>query len=261
MLLAVAIIGVPLAWLLSAAFKATSEIYIFPATWIPHEPTLDNFVEAWHSAPFGLYYVNTVVVTVAGVAGKLIMGAMTAYALVMVRFPFKTAVFAFILGALMIPPQIVVVPNYLLFAELNLVNTYPALILPHVPTAIGAFLMRQAFLGLPRDIMDAARVDGVGHLGMLWRILLPLSMPVVVTFTLLATQDVWNDFLWPLVITNTADMRTLPIGIFWLLDQEGNTQWGVVMAGALYVIMPLLLVFIWAQRHIVEGIAAGAVKG
>ena len=255
------LIGLPLLWLLSAAFKETGEIYIIPATWIPNNPTLANFPEAWNAAPFGMYYVNTIFITVVSVLGKLLMASCTAYALVMLRFPGKTLIFALILGALMIPPQVVVVPNYLLFADLGLINTYTALILPHIPTAVGTFLMRQAFLALPREILDAARVDGASHLRTLWTIMLPLSMPVLVTFGLLATQDVWNDFLWPLVITNTANMRTLPIGIFWLLDAEGNTQWGVVMAGALYVIMPLLIVFLWAQRHIVEGIAAGAVKG
>jgi sn-glycerol 3-phosphate transport system permease protein len=261
MALVVALIGLPLAWLLSAAFKETREIYIVPATWIPQQPTLANFPRAWNAAPFGLYYLNTTIVTAVSVLGKLVMGATTAYALVMLRFPGKNVIFALILGALMIPPQVVVVPNYLLFADLGLVNTYAALILPHIPTAVGAFLLRQAFLALPREILDAAKVDGAGHFRTLWTIMLPLSMPVLVTFALLATQDVWNDFLWPLVITNTANMRTLPIGIFWLLDQEGNTQWGVVMAGAIYVILPLLVVFLWAQRHIVEGIAAGAVKG
>jgi sn-glycerol 3-phosphate transport system permease protein len=189
------------------------------------------------------------------------MGATTAYALVMLRFPGKNLIFALILGALMIPTQVVIVPNYLLFADLGLINTYAGLILPHIPTAVGTFLLRQAFLAIPREILDAARVDGASHLRTLWTIMIPLSMPVLVTFGLIATQDVWNEFLWPLVITNTQNMRTLPIGIFWLLDQEGNTQWGVVMAGAIYVMAPLLIIFFWAQRHIVEGIAAGAVKG
>jgi sn-glycerol 3-phosphate transport system permease protein len=255
------VIGLPLLWLLSAAFKETSEIYIVPATWIPRQPILTNFPTAWNAAPFGQYYLNTIFVTAVSVIGKLVMACCTAYALVMLRFPGKTLIFALILGALMIPTQVVVVPNYLFFADLGLINTYTALILPHVPTAVGTFLMRQAFLALPREVLDAARVDGASHLRTLWTIMVPLSMPVLVTFGLLATQDVWNDFLWPLVITNTENMRTLPIGISRLLDQEGNTQWGVVMAGAIYVILPLLIVFLWAQRHIVEGIAAGAVKG
>ena len=258
---AVFVIGLPLLWLLSAAFKETSEIYVVPSTWIPHNPILSNFPNAWNAAPFGQYYLNTILVTVVSVIGKLVMGACTAYALVMLRFPGKSFIFALILGALMIPPQVVIIPNYLFFGELGLINTYTALILPHIPTAIGTFLMRQAFLAVPREIVDASRVDGAGHLRTLWTIMLPLAMPVMVTFALLATQDVWNDFLWPLIITNTENMRTLPIGISRLLDQEGNTQWGIVMAGAIYVIAPLLIVFLWAQRHIVEGIAAGAVKG
>jgi sn-glycerol 3-phosphate transport system permease protein len=261
MIVVVFIIGLPLLWLLSAAFKETSEIYVIPATWIPHEPILTNFPRAWNAAPFGLYYWNTTIVTVVSVLGKLLMASTTAYALVALRFPFKSFFFALILGALMIPAQVVIIPNYIMFGELGLINTYTALILPHIPTAIGTFLMRQAFLAIPREILDAARVDGAGHLRTLWTIMIPLSLPVLVTFGLLATQDVWNDFLWPLIITNTENMRTLPIGISRMLDQEGNTQWGVVMAGAIYVIAPLLAVFLWAQRHIVEGIAAGAVKG
>src|SRR5688572_3598342 len=261
MAVVILVIGLPLLWLLSGAFKEVWEFYLVPATLFPVDPTIQNFPRAWFAAPFGVYYWNTIVVTVVSVLGKLVMACTTAYALVALRFPFKTTIFALILGALMIPPQIVVVPNYLLFADLGLINTFPALILPHIPTAIGTFLMRQAFLAVPREILDAARVDGAGHLRTLWTIMIPLSMPVLVTFGLLATQDVWNDFLWPLIITNTENMRTLPIGISRMLDQEGNTQWGVVMAGAIYVIAPLLVVFLWAQRHIVEGIAAGAVKG
>ena len=261
MIVVVFIIGLPLLWLLSAAFKETSEIYVIPATWIPHEPILTNFPRAWAAAPFGLYYYNTTIVTVVSVIGKLIMASTTAYALVALRFPFKSFFFALILGALMIPAQVVIIPNYIMFGELGLINTYTALILPHIPTAIGTFLMRQAFLAVPREVLDAARVDGAGHLRTLWTIMIPLSLPVLVTFGLLATQDVWNDFLWPLIITNTENMRTLPIGISRMLDQEGNTQWGVVMAGAIYVIAPLLILFLWVQRHIVEGIAAGAVKG
>jgi sn-glycerol 3-phosphate transport system permease protein len=257
----VVVIGLPLLWLLSGAFKEVSEFYLVPATLLPVSPTFENFPRAWFAAPFGVYYWNTIVVTVVSVIGKVVMASTTAYALVALRFPFKTTVFALILGALMIPPQIVIVPNYLLFADLGLINTFPALILPHIPTAIGTFLMRQAFLALPREILDAARVDGAGHLRTLCTIMIPLSMPVLVTFGLLATQDVWNDFLWPLIITNTDNMRTLPIGISRLRDSEGSIDWGVVMAGVIYVIAPLLVVFFWAQRHIVEGIAAGAVKG
>ena len=261
MALAVAIIGIPLLWQLSAAFKENPEIYVFPTPWVPRQPTLENFPRAWNAAPFGLYYVNTTIVTVVGTLGKLLTGALTAYALAFLRFPAKNAIFVAVLAALMIPAQVTVLPNYLFMADLGWVNTMAGLIAPHIPTAIGTFLLRQAFLSLPREIVDAAKIDGAGHLRMLWDVLLPLSRPVLVTFAIISTQDIWNEFLWPLVVTNTANMRTLPIGIFWLLDQEGNTQWGVVMAGAMFVMAPLIAAFLWAQRHIVEGIAAGAVKG
>ncbi len=144
MVCAIAIIGLPLAWLISAAFKETAEIYVVPTTWVPREPTLQNFPRAWSAAPFGMYYINTTFITAVSVIGKLFMGATTAYGLVMLRFPGKTFIFALILGALMIPPQVVIVPNYLFFADLGWVNTYQALIIPHIPTAIGAFLLRQA---------------------------------------------------------------------------------------------------------------------
>jgi sn-glycerol 3-phosphate transport system permease protein len=263
MAVAVLIIGLPLAWLLSAAFKENREIYTFPSTWIPTDPTIQNFARAWNAAPFGQYYWNSVVVTTLGTLGKLVTGTLTAYALVYIQVPerLKTICFVLVLGALMVPPQVTVVPNFLLMADLNLVNTMQALVIPTIPTAVGTFLLRQAFMGLPREIIEAARIDGASHLRMMWSVLLPLAKPVLVTFTLLASEGIWNEFLWPLVVTNSAMMRTLPIGVFFLLDQEGNTQWGVVMAGTLFVMLPIIALFLWAQRHIVEGIAAGAVKG
>jgi sn-glycerol 3-phosphate transport system permease protein len=254
------LIGLPLAWMLSAAFKQTKEIYIIPTTWIPVEPTLRNFPAAWQSAPFGRYFLNSILVTTVGSGGKLLNGVLSAYALAFLRFPHKDLVFLLVLAGLMVPPQVTILPNYLTMAGLGWVNTYQGIVVPSLATAVGVFLLRQAFLSLPREIIDAARVDGAGHVQILWRILLPLTRPVVVTFLLLAVVSEWNEFLWPLVVTSTASMRTLPIGVFWLLDQEGNTQWGVVMAGAIFVILPLLGVFLLAQRHIIAGIAAGAVK-
>jgi sn-glycerol 3-phosphate transport system permease protein len=257
---AVALVGVPLLWMLSAAFKETKEIYVFPSTWIPQEPTLANFPRAWQSAPFGRYYLNSTIVTVLGSLGKLLNAVLSAYALAYLRFPAKDLVFLVILAALMVPPQVTIVPWYLLMSDLGWINTYQGLIVPELGVAFATFLLRQAFLSLPREVIEAAKVDGAGHLRILWSVVLPLSQPVLVTVTLLLVVTRWNEFLWPLIITNTADMRTLPIGIFWLLDQEGNTQWGVVMAGTIFVILPLLVIFLLAQRFIVSGITAGAVK-
>jgi sn-glycerol 3-phosphate transport system permease protein len=261
MLLAVAAVGLPLLWLLSAAFKPTPEIYVFPPTWIPNHPTLDNFARAWRQAPFDRFYVNSTIVTLADTASKMLNAVLCAYAFAFLRFPRKDLIFLLVIAALMVPAQVTILPNYLTMAGWGLVNTLQGIILPQMGVAFGTFLMRQHFLTLPREVLEASTVDGASHLQTLFQVVLPMSRPTLITFGLLTLVGRWNDFLWPLIVTNTANMRTLPIGLYFLLDSEGNTQWGSVMAGTLFVIAPVLVVFLFAQRYIVAGIAAGAVKG
>lgn len=260
-MLSVVIIGLPIYWMLIASFKISREIYTAPPSWVPLAPTLENYPNAWNSAPFARYYINSIIVTLATTVSKMTLAVLTAYALVFLRFPGKNTVFLIILAALMVPAQITIVPNFLTMGELGFVNTYWGLILPGAATAFGTFLMRQYFMTLPHEIFEAAEIDGAGHMRRLWEIAVPLAMPALVTTGLFAVVSEWNDFLWPLIITSTDDMRTLPIGVFRLLDQEGFANWGVVMAGTMYVVLPVILLFIWAQRYIVEGIASGAVKG
>ncbi len=257
----VLMIGMPVYWTVVASFKESREIYTIPPTWWPEAPTLANYVRAWNAAPFGRYYINSLITTTGSTAIKVVFAVFSAYALVFLRFPRKNLVFLFLLAALMVPREITIIPNYITVGRLGWINTYQGIIIPGAAVAYGTFLLRQYFRTLPQEVLEAARVDGAGHVRILWSVVLPMSQPAVVTMTLLALVDKWNDFLWPLIITNTADMRVLPIGIFWLLDQEGVINWGVVMAGTLFVMLPMLLIFLWAQRYIVEGIASGAVKG
>lgn len=261
MLAGVIAIGLPVYWMIAAAFKTTPEIYSVPVTWIPRDPVLSNFTRAWNAAPFGRYYINTIITTVFGSGAELFFAITSAYAFAFLRFPKKNWVFVFLLAALMIPNQVTLLPNYLTVARLGWINTYQGIIVPGAAVAYGTFMLRQYFQTLPRELLDAAKVDGAGHLHTLWHVVLPLALPAVITFGLISIVAKWNDFAWPLVVTNTQDMRVLPIGIYWLLDQEGNTQWGTVMAGAIFVVLPVLLIFFWAQRYIVEGMTAGAVKG
>jgi sn-glycerol 3-phosphate transport system permease protein len=170
-------------------------------------------------------------------------------------------VFLLLLAALMVPDEITMIPNYLMIARLGWVNTYAGIIIPGASIAFGTFLLRQAFLALPHEVLEAARVDGAGHIRVMTSIVAPMAQPAIITMALLSIVAKWNEFLWPLIVTNTSDMRTLPIGIFWLRSQEGTIDWGVVMAGSLFLIIPVLIIFLWVQRYIVEGIAAGAVKG
>ena len=258
------VIGAPLLWMLSGSLRTTREIYAVPPVWIPENPRWQNFSDAWNAAPFDRFYVNSFVTTLAGTGLELVNATLSAYALAFLRFPKKNWVFLVLLMALMIPTQVTVLPNYLTLSDVfgrSWINTYQGIVLPGAAVAFGTFLLRQAFLGLPREVLDAARVDGCGHLRLLWDVVLPMARPVLVTFALISLVAKWNDYLWPLVITTTQEMRTLTVGITYLFDQEGNTDWGVVMAAAIFVILPLLVVFVWAQKHIIAGITAGATKG
>jgi len=264
----VLLVGLPVWWMVSASLKTSQEIYTFPPDWIPRNPRWSNFRDAWESAPFGRFYLNSIVTTVAGSALEVTNAALSAYALAYLRFPFKNAVFALLLAALMIPSQVTILPNYVFFGATvydligqSWVNTYQAIVLPGASVAFGTFLLRQSFLGLPREVLDAAKVDGAGHLRTLWDVVLPMARPVLVTFGLISVVAKWNDYLWPLVITQTENMRTLTVGISSFFDMEGNTDWGVVMAATIFVIFPLLVVFVFVQRFIIEGLTAGATKG
>jgi len=268
MAVVVIVIGLPVWWMISGSLKTSQEIYTFPPDWIPRNPRWSNFADAWNSAPFGRFYLNSIITTVAGSALEITNAALSAYALAFLRFPYKNVVFALLLAALMIPAQVTVLPNYVFFGSTvydligeSWVNTYQAIILPGASVAFGTFLLRQSFLGLPREVLDAAKVDGAGHLRTLWDVVLPMARPVLVTFGLISVVAKWNDYLWPLVITQTENMRTLTVGISTFFDMEGNTDWGIVMAATLFVIFPLLVVFVFAQRFIIEGLTAGATKG
>ena len=257
----VVLIGLPMYWMLLAAFKTNKEIFSMPPTWIPLAPTLENFPAAWNQAPFGQFYINSLLYTIIGGGVKLLQALFTGYAFAYLRFPRKDLVFLLLLVALMIPEEFTALPNFLTLANLGWVNTYQGLLVPGFVSAFGAFLLRQHFLGLPKEVLDAARVDGAGHLRTLWSVVIPMSQPVLVTLGLLTVVQRWNDYLWPLVITNSTELRTLSVGIALLFQKETGTVWGVVMAGTLFVILPVVVLFLSVQRHIVEGISAGAVKG
>ena len=257
----VLLIGVPVYWMIVGAFKNMDEIYRIPPTWFPHTPTLSNFAKAWRSAPFGRYYINTIITTLAGSGFEVFFAITSAYAFAFLPFPGKRSIFVALLAALMIPAQITILPNFLTVGALGWINTYQGIVIPGASVAYGTFLLRQYYLTLPPAVLDAAQVDGAGHLRTLWSVVLPLAKPSIITFALISIVNKWNDFLWPLIVTNTKEMRVLPIGIYWLRVEEGTIEWGVVMAGTLFVVLPMFIIFLWAQRYIVDGIAAGAVKG
>lgn len=264
------VIGMPLFWMLSSSVKTLSQIYTFPPQWIPTDPQWSNYKDAWNSVPFGRFYINSFIITIAGASLQLTNGILCAYAFAFLDFPFKNVLFMFVIAALMVPGEVVILPNFLFFGntirdwfgtEGNWINTYQAIVLPGAATAFGTFLMRQGFMGLPKDVLDAAKVDGAGHFRTMFGIVLPMAKPIVVTFALISVVNKWNDYLWPLIITRTVEMRPITVGVRLLYDAEGNNNWGVVMAGTCFVVMPLLIVYLFAQRYIIDGLTAGATKG
>ena len=270
MLLVVLIIGLPLFWMLSGSLKDLREIYTFPPQWIPTVPKWENYREAWQSVPFARFYLNSVIITIFGAGLQLFCGILCAYAFAFLNFPGKNWLFLGVLAALMVPPEVVILPNFLFFGntvrdwfglENNWVNTYQAMILPGAATAFGTFLMRQGFMALPKDVLDAAKVDGAGHLRTMFGIVLPMAKPIVITFAMISMVNKWNDYLWPLVITRTTEMRPITVGVRLLFDAEGNNNWGVIMAGTTFVILPLMIIYLFGQRYIIAGLTAGATKG
>lgn len=263
MALSILFIGMPLLWMLLASFKETQEIYQIPPTWFPQNPTLANYPEAWNAVPFDRYFLNSTITTIAATTSKVILAMMCAYALVFTKAPqrLKDGAFIIILAALMVPAQVTIVPNYITMSQLDWVNTYQGIVLPNAATAFGTFLLRQYCLTLPGEVVEAAEMDGANHFQRMWLVVLPMAQPALVTVGLFAVVSEWNDFLWPLIITNTDSMRTLPIGVFRLFQTEGLQNWGVIMAGTVFVVAPVIALFIRTQKWIVDGIAAGAVRG
>jgi sn-glycerol 3-phosphate transport system permease protein len=262
LLIAVLVMGLPLLWMVVSSFKPLSEVIALPIQWIPHKLQLHNYVEASHQVPFARDFLNSVIVTFFGAGIKVVLAMMTAYALVFVRFPFKRIIFLLILATLMVPPQVAIVPNYVLISGWGGNNTYWGIILPGLGSGFGTFLLRQNFLTIPRSILEAAALDGAGHWRRLWRVVTPVTAPAIATVSLVSIVYEWNNYIWPLVIVDDPHMMTLPVGLTLLQNIESKADsYGLLMAGSTLVIIPVLIVFAMLQRYIVSGLTQGAVAG
>ncbi|MFI2566371.1 carbohydrate ABC transporter permease [Paenarthrobacter sp. NPDC018779] len=262
LILATLVVFVPLLWMMLSSLKAPGEIVTTDLAILPKNPNLQNYVEATSTVPFPRFFLNSVIVTAVGSTLKCVLAVFTAYALVFIRFPFKRVIFLLILVALMVPPQVSVLPNYVLIASMGGLNTYWGIILPGLGTAFGTFLLRQHFLTLPPAILESAEIDGAGHWRKLWQIVVPVSVPSIATVALVTIVSEWNEYIWPLIVTDHPDMMTLPVGLTQLVNSEGSTQnWGMIMAGAVIVLVPILIIFAALQRYIVSGLTQGSVTG
>ncbi|WP_232665367.1 carbohydrate ABC transporter permease [Pseudonocardia sp. TRM90224] len=261
LVLAVALVALPLLWMLLSSFKTPSELITTDVRLFPSSLAPDNYVAAAEKVPFLRLFLNSTIVTVVGAAIKVALAICTAYALVFVRFPAKNLIFAGILATLMVPPQVSLLPNYLLVSGLGGADTYWGIILPGLGTGFGTFLLRQHFMTLPMSILEAAEIDGAGHWRRLVNIVVPISAPSIATVALVSIVFEWNDYLWPLVIVSNPEMMTLPVGLTLLVNSEsGADAYGLLMAGSVAVIVPVLIVFTALQRYIIAGLTQGAVK-
>ncbi len=224
--------------------------------------TFDNFVRAWTATPFARFMVNSFIQTGLITIAQVLFSILAAYAFAMFRFPGRNFMFAFVLGSLMVPFELTFIPNFVLISNLGWANTYQGLVIPFLASAFGVFMLRQFFMALPRDLYDAAKIDGATDWYYLWKVVVPLSKGAIAALTIFSFLGAWNQYLWPLVITNEESMRTAQIGIrFFLANQERATDWGAIMAGATIVMLPTLLVFLIAQKQLVKGIAMSGLKG
>jgi len=251
----------PFYWMIVTALKDKPEVFSATPQWTPAHPRWENFAEAWYGAPFGHFFVNSMVVSLAIVVIQLATASLGAFALARFRFPGRGGGFAAVVAALIIPVQVTFVANFMTMRQLGWLDTYAALIAPYATSAFGIFLLRQAFLAIPQQLEDAARLDRCGGLAFLWHILLPLSRPTVLAFSLVALVAHWNEYFWPLIVTNSDRVRTLPIGLGMFIGQEVTTDWNLLMAASLFTSAPMLIIFIVLQRYFVQSLLRSGIRG
>ena len=251
----------PFVWMLLGAFKPQAEFLRLPPTWLPENPTLDNFDRLLSRLDFPRFFLNSAIVAAAITAGNLVFAPMLGWALAKLEFRGKRVILLLVLATLMLPASATLIPLFILMSSLNLVNTYPGLVLPFLAGPLGVFLTRQFFLGIPTELIEAARIDGAGEFKIFWRIAMPLATPVLATLGILTFLGAWNGFLYPLVMAQEPEMYTLPVALATFATGQFQADHGMLMAGSVVLIAPVLVIFLLLQRWITEGIATTGLKG
>lgn len=250
----------PFAWMVSTSFKPDRELFVTPPQLIPAPFTPENYARVAETFPLARFVLNSLIVAAVSTSAQILTSAMAAYGFARLRFRGRDALFLVYLATLMVPLQVTIVPLFVEMRVLGLVNTYPALILPTIASAFGTFMLRQAILSLPRELDEAAFIDGASHWTVFRRIVLPLSRPALAAFGIFAFMASWNSFLWPLVVVSSQDLMTLPVGLS-NLHGRYETAWNLVMAGATISVFPIMAVYAVAQKHVIRGVALSGLKG
>ncbi|MBM4434896.1 MAG: carbohydrate ABC transporter permease [Chloroflexi bacterium] len=255
-------VAYPFYFMVTSGLKEFAEATLTPPTLFPQELHFPNFAEAWAKAPWPRYFLNTVLVASATTAGILVTSVLAAYAFAQMQFKGRAVAFTVLLATYMMPAEATLIPNFLLMSRryLNLYDTYLALILPFLASAFAIFLLRQQFRGIPQELRDAARIDGAGHLRYLWSVVLPLSVPALVTLGVISFLASWNSFQWPLIMTSRPDIQPVQVGLNAFRGETGS-HYHLLMAASAFVVAPVVLLYLVAQRYLVQGVARTGIRG
>ena len=244
----------PLWWMISTSLKTMAEVMSFPPTFFPESWNWSNYIRTWEAAPFTRYTINTLTITTLVVIGNVLSNSFIAYGFAKIPFRGKNVLFAIVLATMMIPGFVTLIPQYVLFAKLNWVNTYFPLIVPaFFGSAFNIFLLRQFYMTIPNELIEAAKMEGANHFYIWWKIGLPLTKPAIATVAIFSFNGAWNDFLGPLLYLNDENLYTLQIGLQ-VFKGQLNTQWNYLMAGSLLVLLPVILLFFVFQKYFIQGI-------
>ena len=250
----------PFVWMLSTSLKEQREVFTYPPTWIPNPIAWSNYEEALTALPFDRYYFNSLFVAISVTLLQLFTSSLAAFAFARLQFRGRDSIFLIYLGTLMIPFPVLLVPNFIVVRELGWYDSYAALIVPPAFSAFSTFLLRQHFRSLPLELDDAARIDGASSLRIWWQIIMPMSKTTLAALSIFIFLASWNDFLWPLVVTNSQEMRTVPVGLNSFQGQFG-VKWQLLMAAAVVAMLPVLIVYVFAQKWFIRGIAITGLGG
>ena len=260
LILIAVIMVVPFLWMLSTSLKTQYDAVKIPPVWIPDPPQWENYVKLFTEQPMFQFMLNTIKIVFFVVLGQLFFSSLAAYSFARISFKGRNVVFFFYIATLMVPGQVTMIPTYLMFAKAGLTDNHLALILPAFFSAFGVFLLRQFFMSLPRELEEAAEIDGCNPFMTYWRIMLPLVVPAMLTLGVFTLMNTWNDYMGPLIYLSSPEKYTMTLGIAYFKGVY-TTQWNLVMAGSIVSVVPILIVYLCAQKYFIEGIAFSGVKG
>lgn len=250
----------PFLWMISTSFKTTDAVLQIPPQWIPNNPTMNNYLRLFSEFNFYRPFINSVIVSVTIPVLSLLVCSMAGYAFAKFEFPFKRVLFLTVLGTLMVPTQITMIPVFLLLKRLGMLNSYRGLILPGIATAFNIFFLRQFIQSIPEELLEAARIDGAGEFFIFFKIVIPLTKPALAALGIFSFTGAWNQFLWPLIIATSETMYTLPVAISNLTGQF-SSAFGLQMAASVMATLPIIIIFLFAQKYFIRGITLSGLKG